>query len=236
MTENNIKPETLTLLGSILNKCANRPQKILGKHIMLSASALGDEAATLQLLRSAFRTDRLHNLEYDSPLQQLNKLSQNGSVPSMVLLGQIKQNQGKEKEALELFNKAAAGVPESDKEVSSGYVDALLYQGALLLKQGKATEGYALLQKAALEHDNPLAYHLFAGAPFHDESTREIYLLKAASSGVVDACYDLGMWYLERAKNGQGEKDMAMGREWLHVAADAGHEQSSSILAQRADQ
>ncbi|KAJ0109291.1 hypothetical protein J7T55_009623 [Diaporthe amygdali] len=110
--------------------------------------------------------------------------------------------------------------PRWDWEVSWA-----LEQGKILQRQDRHKEARALFRVAALELDNPQGFWQLAclmDVP-QDSPERRTYLLKAAISGVQEACRELGLLEKMAAeKTGLGEKDRTdremMSREWFRLA------------------
>ncbi|KUI64731.1 hypothetical protein VM1G_00245 [Cytospora mali] len=104
-------------------------------------------------------------------------------------------------------------------------VSSVLGRAGILQKQGRAGEAVALYRVAALELDSPAGFWnlaQLAGGP-RDSPERRTYLLKAATSGVTDACRELGALEkmvagregLSKEKREEREK---MSREWFRLA------------------
>lgn len=104
-------------------------------------------------------------------------------------------------------------------------ISCVLGQAGILQRHGRGGEALALYRVAALELDNPAGFWNLArlmGGP-RGSPERRTYLLKAAISGVADACRELGE--LERlAAGGEGlprgrrEEHEKMSREWFRLA------------------
>lgn len=101
----------------------------------------------------------------------------------------------------------------------------VLEQARILQKQNRTEEARNLYRVAALELDNPQGFwnlsSLLDGP--RDSPERRTYLLKAAISGVQEACRELGV--LEKmaaGREGLSEKDradrMMMSQEWFRLA------------------
>lgn len=104
-------------------------------------------------------------------------------------------------------------------------ISCVLGQAGILQRQGRASEALALYRVAALELDNPVGFWNLSqlmGGP-RDSPERRTYLLKAAISGVTDACRELGE--LERMAAGREglprqkrEEHEKMSQEWFRLA------------------
>lgn len=100
-----------------------------------------------------------------------------------------------------------------------------LEQAKILQKQNRTQEAKDLYRMAALELDNPQAFwnlsSLIDGP--RDSPERRTYLLKAAISGVQEACRELGVLEKMMAeREGLADKDRAdrelMSQEWFRLA------------------
>lgn len=232
-------PETLTLLGQLLNRCSHNAQRFVGKQMMLTASVAGHADATLALLVPAHRSGSLSKAEYQAPLKHLRVLAKSReNVQAMVLLGRIVQDEGREQEALDLFEAAAksTAVRDGAVPVPIGAAEALVYAGEVQLKRGQKGPAEEMFRKAALDLDNPLGYYHLAKLQEEGTTNKEVYLLKAASSGVSDAAFEIGIiqwgkWDVVR----KGGEEMRKAKEWFHLGAVGGHGLSMIALARILD-
>jgi TPR repeat protein len=210
---------------------------------MLSASLLGEKSATIQVIEAALVQSVLHLPEIAPPLQSLHLLAKQGHTDAMLLHGRVLLQQGEDGEALEWFHQAAeAG------ETFDGLGEALTQEGQILMKRRDKVGAVKLLRRAALELDEPVAYWLLSGLQPKGSPEQELYLLKAASSGVTQAAHDLGVVEMrkldnrprqgldpELSKNFPGAqfslKELGIATEWFEVAAAGGHGQSMLTLA-----
>lgn len=195
---------------------------------MLSASALGDESATIDLVSSGIRSGKMS--DYALPLKRLGAMAEEGKPQAMRLLGRLAASQGNDAEALEWFRKATQESAQMDFEDAG---EALVTEGQILQKSNRR-DAEAAFRKAALEFDNPSAYLHLALLQKEDSPEREIYLLKAASSGVIEAAYQLGCAEVSKAKatGDNPPPSHGMAREWFQIAAADGHGPSMLSLAQ----
>lgn len=189
---------------------------------MLSASELGLKTATFSLIEAAIRSKSLNVRTFASPLQQLDRMAkQLGDPEAMTLLGKVMLSQAREEEAFEWFSKATRSGHDFE-----GVGEAFSYQGQILLNR-KDTEGAKVaLRKAALELDDPSGYFYLSQLEEPGSEQQEVYLLKAASSGIIEAWHKLGALELFRIYQ-RGEKPTSirafgMAREWFQVAAAGG--------------
>lgn len=225
------------MLGAILNRCNAPDQKLLAKVLMLTASALGDASATMLILKSALQRGTIHSREHAPPMRHLLDLAASESnLQAMILLGKILGDQRENDEALKWFRKAAERGADA-QNIDSGVIsDALVYEGLLLQRERDRSGAKAVFQRAALELDNPLAYFHLAQLQDSGSSIEEGYLLKAAVSGVPEACHCLGMFYLnkrgEYAQQGSTWREQtALAKEWLRMSAEDGFMPSMVRLA-----
>jgi TPR repeat protein len=199
---------------------------------MLSASSLGEKSATFEIISSAITTG--FPRDYPAPLQRLGILAKKDNDPqAMTLLGKVLFNQRGEKEAMEWFRKATR--PPTGSLDFQGAGDALVHEGRILLgwKDKKGAE--AAFRKAALELDDPSAYFYLSQLQEPGSPNQEVYLLKAASSGVLEAWHNLGALELAKIekrplKDGQ-TRNYGMAKEWFEVAAADGFGLSMLNLA-----
>jgi len=196
-------------------------------------------------LESGLRNDYLGRPEFVAPLKELQALAAppSSSPKAMVLLGRIYESQKREDEALDLFRRAALSAVRKDpshplKPVRSNEIaQALIRQGKILQRRFDSAGAEAAFRQAALEHDNPEGYYLLAHLQGPESPNREVYLTKAASSGILEACHEVGTLQLGKARGSQmaaKEKTEAveMGKEWLFLAASAGVVESMLSLAE----
>jgi len=216
-------PSTMALLAGILKRCHSGGQKALAKSVMLAASRLGEKAATFDIISEALRAGTLY--EYRAPLERLGTLAKKDNDPqAMTLLGKVLMGERREKEALDWFRRATRE-PTGGLDFD-GAGEALVSEGRILSQRGDRNGAKAAFEKAALELDDPSAYFYLAQLQEPRSSNQQVYLLKAASSGVVEAWHNLGALELEKL-NKQERKptslyDYGMAREWFQVAAAEG--------------
>lgn len=127
--------------------------------------------------------------------------------------------------------------PRWDWEVS-----CILGQANILVKDRNATEeALKLFRVAALELDNPLGFLMLAklmGGP-RDSPERRVYLLKAAITGEIEACREIGeLEALAAARHDLSQQERAehdmLSKEWLRLAD--GEDLSAFIKANVGDQ
>jgi TPR repeat protein len=201
---------------------------------MLSASELGEASATFDLIEAGIRSASLTLQAYAAPLQRLGLLAKkDGHRQAMVLLGKVLLSQQKELEALEWFRKASQGPSESlDFE---GAAEALVNEGRILLEQKDEEGAGAAFRKAAVDLDDPTGYFYLSKLADPDSPQQQVYLLKAASAGIVEAWHNLGSLELARLQAQPAPpktfQDFGMAREWFQVAAADGFGLSMLNLA-----
>jgi tetratricopeptide (TPR) repeat protein len=227
-----ISPGTVTILAGILRRCRQHKQHILATQLMLSASLLGDKSATFELIHSAIKTGKLG--QFAEPLQQLGVLAKKNNDPeAMMLLGKVLLSQEKDQEALGWLQKSTR--PPTGSQEISGAGDAILNEALVLLRLGRKEEGEEAIRKAALELDEPAAYFYLSHLVEPGSSVQRVYLLKAASSGVREACHNLGALELaeieKKSQKPTSFQDYGMAREWFQVAAADGFGLSMMNLA-----
>jgi len=222
----------MALLAGILRRCSGKGQQVLAKKVMLSASALGDKSATFEIISSALRNGLLN--EYPAVLQRLGLFAKkDNDRQAMTLLGKVLLSQRGEKDALAWFRKATR--PPTGGIDFDGAGEALVHEGRILMQWKDKDGAKKVFEKAALQLDDPSAYFYLSQLQEPGSSTQEVYLLKAASSGVQDAYHNLGA--LELAKIEKNKKkptslaDYGMAREWFQVAAADGFGLSMLNLA-----
>jgi TPR repeat protein len=201
---------------------------------MLSASALGEKTATFNLIEAAIHSRSLDITTYAAPLQRLGILAkEEGDRQAMVLLGKVLLTQQQEMEALDWFRKASQGPAESLNFEGAG--DALVHQGRILLGWNDKEGATTAFRKAAIELDDPAGYFYLSKFEQPNSSQQQVYLLKAASSGIVEAWHDLGSIELaridEKTEKPGSISDYGMAREWFQVAAADGFGLSMLNLA-----
>jgi tetratricopeptide (TPR) repeat protein len=213
----------MALLAGILKRCPRQSQKALAKSVMLAASRLGEKAATFDIISEALRISTLY--EYRAPLERLGTLAKKDNDPqAMTLLGKILMAERREKEALDWFRRATQS-PTGGLDFN-GAGEALVNEGRILSKRNDQNGAKAAFEKAALELDDPSAYFYLAQLQEPGSSNQQVYLLKAASSGVVEAYHNLGALELEKIANQERKPtsldDYGLAREWFQVAAADG--------------
>ncbi|CZR61616.1 uncharacterized protein PAC_11513 [Phialocephala subalpina] len=231
--EHDVDPGTLSVIGGILRRSQSKAQLILAKKVMLTASALGDKPATLEIVSEALRTGKLD--DYTAPLQQLGLLAKKDNDPqALTLLGKVYYVRRSNKEALECFRKATR--PPTGSLDFDGAGDALVFEGQILLASNDKDGAKAAFEKAAKELDEPAAYFYLSKLQEPGSSQEQVYLLKAASSGITEAWHNLGALELAKQKGSRTKKsatlaDFGMASEWFQVAAADGFGLSMLNLA-----
>ena len=99
-------------------------------------------------------------------------------------------------------------------------------QGRIHLEMGEREKAEEAFRKAALDLDEPAGYFYLSQLQEPGSPNQHVYLLKAASSGILEACHNLGA--LELAKIEKQEKkptklqDYGMAMEWFQISAADG--------------
>ncbi|KAK2624613.1 hypothetical protein QTJ16_005806 [Diplocarpon rosae] len=233
-SDHGISPSTLALLAAIVGKCEGKGQKLFGKTLMHAASAMGDRSALFSIVSTALRHGKLHYTEIEASLQRVALLAKNANDPqAMTLLGQVLYAQRGEKEALRWLQKATCSSTGTLNFDGAG--EALITEGRILLSWKDIGGAIKAFKRAALELDDPLAYFYLSQLEISGSGTQEVYLLKAAISGVVEACHNLGVLELakteRKSKRPTSIKDYGMAKEWFEVAAVDGFGLSMLNLA-----
>lgn len=199
---------------------------------MFSASAMGDRSATFQLVSAAIKKGNF--TDYAVPLRRIGLLAKHDNDPqAMTLMGQMLYSQRQERAALDWFRKATQS-PSGNIDFE-GAGEALVTQGRILLELKDNNGAKAAFETAALKLDDPNAYFYLSQLEEPGSTNQEVYLLKAATSGVIEAYHNLGARELARLdKRGVRPKkveDYGMAREWFEVAAADGFGLSMLNLA-----
>ncbi|KAI9840351.1 MAG: hypothetical protein M1838_004088, partial [Thelocarpon superellum] len=235
-----IDPADITTLAHVSNRASSSLQRLLGKRLLHSASALGDPEATIQLISQALRNDYLSHAEYAEPLRHLLVLVQTKrNIRAMVLLGQIRAVEGKRNEALALYQRAAEDdANDKDDEARADAWNAL---GRERLRRRDEAGAKAAFQNAA-DLDDPTAYFHLANCYPSAAPEYQLYHLKAATSGIPAAAHHLGVHYEAAAHSTTEDTESAspstkaaeniqLAKEWYTLAAQADWAPSSLQLA-----
>ncbi|KUJ19077.1 HCP-like protein [Mollisia scopiformis] len=230
--QHNIDPATVATLAGILRRSHDKAQQVLAKKIMLTASALGDKSATLEIISAALRLGKLH--DYPAPLRQLGILAKKeNDLPALTFLGKVHNAHGDKRGALECFRKATR--PPTGNLEFYGAGDALVSEGLILLELKDKDGAETAFEKAALELDDPAAYFYLSKLQEPGSPQEQIYLLKAASSGITEAWHNLGALEMAKRKDTITKpskvEDFGMAYDWFQVAATEGFGLSMLNLA-----
>lgn len=212
----------MAIISGVLAKCPETPQKILAKMLMLSASELGENSATFELISSAIRTGTVMAPENTAALQRLGVLAKNDNDPkAMLLMAKILYGQQGNRAALEWLQKSTR--PPTGSLEWDGAGDALIEEGRILMDLNDTQGARQAFEKAALKLDDPAGYFYLSKMEKPGSSEQEIYLLKASSAGIVEAWHNLGALQLEKSRNNDRKpasmKDYGMAGEWFQLAA-----------------
>ncbi|KAL5322396.1 hypothetical protein ACEPPN_010369 [Leptodophora sp. 'Broadleaf-Isolate-01'] len=214
-----IDPWTLGIIAGILDNCERPSQKSLGAILLGIAASFGDRASIFKRVYEAIAIKRLQDVP--EALQQVGLLAKKGNDPqAMTLLGMALYSQQKEDKALEWLRKATSGTLDFH-----GAAEALVLQGRILMAHD--TDGaMAAFQRAASELEDSKAFFYLSKMQTPGSESHEAFLIQAASSGVLEACHNLGA--MEMAKINEGGKrprslnDYGLAREWAQIAAEGG--------------
>lgn len=233
LVEHNVDPTTLSVLGGILRRSNNKAQLTLAKKVMFTASALGDKPATLEIVSEALRNGKLNDIT--APLQRLSILAKKHNDPqALTLLGKVYHARRSTKEALECFRTATR--PPNGSLEFDGAGEALVHEGQALLALNDKDGAKVAFERAALELDDPSAYFYLSRLQESGSAKEQVYLLKAASSGIMEAYHNLGALEMAKQKDGRTKRpttlaDFGMAYEWFQVAAADGFGLSMLNLA-----
>lgn len=195
----------MTLLAEVLKRSGLKDCQATARRLIIAASDLHDPGATLQLVTEAIHTSRLTHPDIIGPRTHLEILVKKDQNPAaMVLLGHIRETQGKTDEALSLYERATnadsdtyTGVEAVDDSIGEAWVKL----SRLKLRKGDSRGAKAAIEKGAFQYDEPLAYYYLATTTDQDSADYPRYLMKAAASSVAEAAQSLGIYYNSKWKN-----------------------------------
>lgn len=204
--------------------------------LLIAGSDVEDPAATLILVKSSLNRDGLTpHSDLSKALKHLRRLVDCGNAPALFLQAQLCEREGKLKIALEMYLQSTTVANEKSTEaeiVDMRLADAWRAVSRVRKRLGDNQGAKAALEVAALEYDDALAYlHLAKDFSDSTSSEHELYLLEAASSGILEAIEKLGLHYKDKLENklkgllpvsqiGWIENTQAF--EWLSIGAEAG--------------
>lgn len=167
----------------------------------------------------------------------------------MHILSVVRESQQRYSEALELCEEAleacrarkASGSelkPDDVSPTKQQYINPgdfwrhkeanlLIWQGILLsMKPQTETVAEDSFRQAALELDHPNAYLALSNYRESLSEGREQYLIKAASSGILEACEDLALLYWQRSQLPGPlqvrKRDERLAYDWMEISAENG--------------
>ena len=196
-------PSHLTLFARLIlySRTPSSPQLALS--LFKISSELGDEYATFTLVDEALKHGRIQDLQnpkLQEPLEHLKKSAEAKNLTAMVLLARVLELKGEFKSASTVFRAAVAtNLPASDNSDTPDK-DALseAWKGIARIEKrnGDLPKELQAWEAAATQCDDPRAFYE-SGLRKAGEAPLESleYMLKAASSGVGDAAFWLGMAY-----------------------------------------
>ena len=200
----------MSILAHILLRSGHQSNILTGHNLFLAASTQHEETATLHLISQALAAspNQLRNPDLISARQHLDHLVASNNPEALTLLGLIREQEGDTIDALGLYNRACSttttttGNNNSPKDSSDAvaFAKALLSIARLQQRQGNTSSAKAALEKAAYSYDNPYAYFHLASNHIALTSPKYFsYMLKAASSGVIAAAHELGLFYFAQS-------------------------------------
>jgi tetratricopeptide (TPR) repeat protein len=225
-----------------IGRSTSSEQKALARHLLISSANLGDSAAIILMAKYALRFGELDAPSYKPILQRLGILAKKErNSRAAALLGGILISQGRGEEALE-FLRNIVSTPTEDQESLDTIGEVCSTLGCILLQKGAREEAEKVIRKGALEYDNPLSYFYLSNLQAKGSPENIMYLEKAAASGVVEACHNLGVLELRKiekyiesksiAEQATMEvKDYGLTKEWFRVAAEGGFGRSMLSLS-----
>jgi TPR repeat protein len=229
--EFDISPRILTQLARILLRCPSKPQISLGRDLLMSASAASEPTATFEIISSAITHNGIHRTNISNARQHLSCLANDGQMPeAMILMGKMYESQNQHMDALAWYQKAV-NMPRDPATTLSFQIPglnistALVSIGRIAYKTNKPEAAERAFKEAALEYDSPHGYYYLSQLPSCPPESKEVYLLKAATSGIFEACHDLGRLAYAKSREApakQKKEHLGMAKEWFRVAADSG--------------
>ncbi|KAH7348786.1 hypothetical protein BKA65DRAFT_455214 [Rhexocercosporidium sp. MPI-PUGE-AT-0058] len=214
-----IDPWILGIIAGILDNCERPGQKNLGAILLGIAASFGDRASIFKRVYEATTIRRLQDVP--EALQQVGLLAKKGNDPqAMTLLGMALYSQQKEELALEWLRKATSGTLDFP-----GAAEALVLQGRILMPYDTAGAS-AAFERAASELEDPKAFFYLSKLQVPGSANHEVFLTLAASSGVLEACHNLGAMEMTKINKGgrrpRSLDDYGLAREWSQIAAEGG--------------
>ncbi|KAF2107209.1 hypothetical protein BDV96DRAFT_589906 [Lophiotrema nucula] len=252
--------------------------KPVGKEMLLGCCEAGDLLATLHILGAVLNSESLeagrelatsfNEAELSACLKMAGELADKGHPAALVVRGLFLEQEGKVSQARGLYE--AAMEPREDLYHSEdGKLEAAkliiptvppwIPLATLLMQSGDASsreQAKKVLERGALEEDDPLAYYHLASFEGKQSADWLTYMTKAAGSGYAEAMYELGIFYqkagdwrgsnnglnpsiladtrLAKALNWlqewrrKGPDDLAV--EWFEAAATRGHKPAMAEL------
>ena len=178
------------------------------------ASELGDGYATFTLVDEALKHRRVQDLQHSKlqhPLKHLKELAEAKDMTAMVLMARVLELKGEYRSALTLFNAATATVNISSDKRDTRDKNALCeaWKGIARIEKtnGNLSKEMQAWEAAATQGDDPKAFYELALRKADKSPSESLeHMLKAASSGVGDAAFKLGMAYCSYLEVGQEEK------------------------------
>ncbi|KAL7272566.1 hypothetical protein RUND412_004619 [Rhizina undulata] len=222
--EFDIKPSDLTLFAFTLIRSVSstgpRPtaRVRLARYILHSASLLNDPTATVQLYELQVRMCQETNspsarIELEETFARLTKIAMEEQHPlALQKMGEVLESFKEMSKAEDCFRKAA----------ESGNSEGWVRLGRQLLHRGereRAKEAFTSgVELALLNPPIPPTSQCTSLPPSKSKPTEHKhlpYLQKAAASGVIEACHNVGVFYQLH----MNPPDLGLAKEWYTVAA-----------------
>ncbi|MCJ1475273.1 hypothetical protein MMC13_003935 [Lambiella insularis] len=189
------------MLAQILLKVGDAETFPVLRELLLSASALEDEAATMILVNQAVETNRMSHPDIAGPRAHLARLAQASHPAAVVLQAELLAAQGQTDKALRMCEDVVqADIDDymgADVLGDSAKRKAWNAIAKLRKEKGDMAGAKLALEAAAFHHDDPWAYYYLADNYRRpDDSQYLLFMLKAAASGIPNAAYKLGRYYL----------------------------------------
>ena len=211
------------------------------------SSEIGEQAATMILVDEGLRQNKLGHQQLQNALRQLNHLVKRDVIEAIILAARVAEGKGNPADALELYKRAT--VLSADLNSPADTLKPSLSEAWFRISRiehvlGNPESANEAMRTAALKYDSPEAfYELALQSDVGSPEERLDHLLKAATSGLGNAAYKLGLWHSAQADEGQRSvaaslesrkssvlemqrhsslpKKYTLSHEWFSVAAES---------------
>jgi TPR repeat protein len=177
--------------------------KPAAKTLQVTAALLEDENASLILVESALRAERLHHPDLQAAERTLVRMSDQGHVHATERLAALYERRGEQAKALRLAEKIMTeGVSRDSQEahILSPQFNCWKIVSRIRREQNDLEGELEAIEYGAKVMDDPEAYCELAMKNTTLDARRRLeYLLKAAASGVGHAAYLVGDYYYGQA-------------------------------------